>query len=115
MQSLKEWLNTSGIPFENTAWLAPPQYPYGVYLDSYEARGADEQICISQHNVTVEIYVEFVTGSILQQIESLFCAAATPYEFMGWTWIESEKHYRAAYEIGYTRKEGKEWTKKESS
>ena len=101
---LKNFLSSSGIPFEDTAWTQPPGETYGVFLDNSENRGADDKICISEHTVTVEIYSELVDNEAKAKIEKLFLDNAIAFSYFGRTWIDSERMYQTAWEFSFTEK-----------
>ena len=100
------WLssNEKKIQFEDTGWIEPPAYPYGVYLDDSDNRGADDKICISDHIVTIELYTEFIDPDAKKAITDLFIEKALAYRDLGSMWIDSERHWQTVFEISYTEK-----------
>lgn len=107
MFDIKTWLNSTEIPFENTSWISPPVYPYGVYLDEKVTHGADDLIAIADHTVSIELYAEFInkeSEKACEKIEALFRKEHFAYDDMGFTYIESEKHWQRSYTITYTEK-----------
>lgn len=58
MLDLKTELGETGIPFEPIGWVKAPAYPYGIFDDVIEIRGADLPSApkVIVHRVTVSAY-----------------------------------------------------------
>lgn len=106
MLDIKEWLNTTGIAFENTVWKNPPAYPYGVFLDESNARGADEKLFIKEHELNIEIYSDTEKGIALAErsIDSILCESGVSYTCLGREWDDQEKHFQSSYHFSLTEK-----------
>ena len=108
MEDPKTWLekNSESIKFADTSWKKPPSYPYGVFLDDCTTRGADDRLCIADHDLTVELYAELETSleTAKASIEALFIERAMAFESLGRVWIESERHWQQTYTLSYTEK-----------
>ncbi|MCX4377357.1 MAG: hypothetical protein OSJ61_14435 [Lachnospiraceae bacterium] len=106
MRDIKEWLNKSAIPFEYAAWKKTPSYPYGVYLDEFEERGADERLFIKDHDINIEIYSD-TNASIREaekKMEQFFKDNAITYKCDGRKWIDAEKHFENSYYFRFVEK-----------
>ena len=103
---VKTWLETSGLKFANTVWKKPPAYPYGVFMDDTVNRGADDRLCIRDHDLTIELYsdTEKSLDEAESSLEALFITKAMPFEHVSRAWIESERHLQSTYQLSFTEK-----------
>lgn len=106
MRDIKEWINGTGISFAHAAWKKTPEYPYGVYLDETDSRGADEKLFIKDHDVNIEIYSDTEKGIACaeEKIEKFFNLNAVEHEYTGREWVEQEKCFRSSYYFRFTEK-----------
>ena len=103
--NLKEWLNLSGIPFEDTQWLeTPTTEAYGVYIDKQHKRGSDTKLHIVEHDLEVEVYTEFADRDILDKVETLFIDKGLEIDTIPFTYIESERLFMSKIYCYYTTK-----------
>ena len=58
MLDLKAELMETGIPFEPIGWVKAPAYPYGIFEDEVDIRGADlpSALRVLVHSVTISAY-----------------------------------------------------------
>lgn len=103
---VKTWLESTTLKFEDTAWKKPPAYPYGVYMDSTSNRGADDRLCIREHDLTIELYAETKTSLSEAEslLEALFITNAMAFVQISRAWIESERHWQSTYQLSFTEK-----------
>lgn len=98
---VKTWLASSGLNIADTVWKKPPAYPYGVYLDNTNVRGADERLCIREHDITIELYSDSEKGLGLAEskLEAFLISEAKAFEHVSRAWIESERHWQSTYTL----------------
>lgn len=105
---LKPWLesNSDSIQFADTVWKTPPAYPYGVFMDDCTTRGADDKLCIKEHDVTIELYseIEGTLAAAEAAMEALFLSSSMQFEKLPRNWIEQERHFQSTYTFSYTEK-----------
>ena len=49
-------LRETGLPFAAVAFNNPPDDTYATYNEEVTRRGADLKNCITEHDVTIEVY-----------------------------------------------------------
>jgi hypothetical protein len=92
---IQTWLETTEIPVKKLRFLKSPSFPYIVWLESSETRGADDKNLIKSRNITVELYFETEDGAEIQ-VETLL--NALPVEFSKETvWLTDEKMFETIY------------------
>lgn len=95
MLDIQTWLETTEIPVKKLRFLKPPSFPYIVWLESSETRGADDKNLIKSRDITIELYFE-TESDAEAKIEVLL--NALPVEFSKDTvWLDSEKMYETIY------------------
>lgn len=100
---VKTWLETTGYKVKEVRFLKPPAYPYIIFFDNTDTRGADDQNFITDHDVIVELYSESIDKEAETKIEALFDQKAFEYR-KSREWIESEAHFQTLYEFEFTEK-----------
>jgi hypothetical protein len=92
---VQAWLENTELSVKRLRFLKPPPFPYMVWLESSEMRGADDKNLIKSRNITVELYFETESDAEVK-VEALL--NALPVEFSKDTvWLESEKMYETIY------------------
>lgn len=95
MLDVQAWLENTELSVKRLRFLKPPSFPYIVWLESSETRGADDKNLIKSRNITVELYFETESDAEVK-VEALL--NALPVEFSKDTvWLESEKMYETIY------------------
>ena len=92
---IQTWLETTEIPVKKLRFLKSPSFPYIVWLESSETRGADSRNLIISRDIAVELYFETEDGAEAN-IETLL--NALPVEFSKETvWLTDEKMFETIY------------------
>lgn len=106
MLDIRDWLNTTGIAFENTVWKKTPEYPYGVFLDESDTRGADEKLFIKEHDLNIEIYSDTQKGITCaeESIDRFLCSRGVGYTHLEREWDDQENHFQSSYHFSLTEK-----------
>lgn len=90
--------------FKETRFLKPPKSTYAVYLDSYEAGGADDKILFKAHGSTIELYSYKADPTADERIEDAFNALGIAYTKSERYWLESEQLYQVNYDFEFIEK-----------
>jgi len=94
-----------GETFKETRFLRPPKKTYAVYHDSVNRRGADNLNCITEHNITIELYSQAPDPINESKIEAAIDQVGRPFNKDERFWIESEQLYQTIYTFNYIFKE----------
>ena len=90
--------------FKECRFLKPPTTTYAIYLDSYEARGADNLNMIKDHEYIIELYSSTPDPGAESRIEASLDKFALAYEKEDRYWLESEGLYQVVYSFEYLEK-----------
>ena len=90
--------------FKECRFLKPPTTTYAIYLDSYEARGADNLNMIKDHEYIIELYSSTPDPGAEHRIEASLDKFALAYEKEDRYWLESEGLYQVVYSFEYLEK-----------
>lgn len=105
---VKQILTESGFKegktFKETRFLKPPKSNYAIYLDSYNARGADGLNMIKEHDCTIELYSNKPAPTDEMNIEKTLDRYGIEYEKQERYWLESEQLYQVLYTFTYIEK-----------
>jgi hypothetical protein len=93
-----------GKTFRESRFLKPPKSTYAVYLDEYEARGADGLNLIKDHSYTVELYSYAPDPEAEARIEKALDNLGLAYEKESRTWLNEEQLYQTIYFFNYIEK-----------
>lgn len=108
---LKDVLDDMGLPYTEVAWNNPPDETYAIYVEEVTRRGADTMNCITEREVSVEVYShDFYDGEAVRAVERVLdrhCIAFTKYET---SYINSEHLYQTRFEFSLTSKD--EWSER---
>lgn len=103
---LEEVLDDMGLPYAEVAWNNPPDETYAIYVEEVTRRGADTMNCITEHEVSVEVYsYDFYDGEAVRKVERVLdrrCIAYTKYET---GYINTEHLYQTRFEFSFTSKD----------
>ena len=94
-----------GETFKETRFLRPPKSTYAVYHDSVNRRGADNLNCITEHNVSIELYSQAPDPDAESRIEASIDQIGRPFTKDERYWIESEQLYQVIYTLNYINTE----------
>lgn len=100
---IKKWLSSVGIRAEEGRSLKPLPFPYVVFFDDYNVRGADLKNFIREHSVMLELYSENISVETEKKLEALLDTEAFEYK-KNRIWINSERMYETIYEFDYIEK-----------
>ena len=102
-----EVLRETGLPFAACAFNNPPDGTYAVYTEQITRRGADLMNCITEHDVTVEVYAyDFHDEEAVQAVMSALDRRAIEYKRYDTAYINSEHLFQTRFEFGYVLKDG---------
>ena len=90
--------------FKECRFLKPPTTTYAIYLDSYEARGADNLNMIKDHEYIIELYSSTPDPGAEHRIEASLDKFALAYEKEDRYWLESEGLYQVIYSFEFLEK-----------
>lgn len=93
---IKSWLEATGDPVAETAFIDETPIPSIVYLDHVERDGADLKNAISWHSLTVERYSRDGKGN--EKLEALFDAKAIKYT-KETTYLSNEQWFMTTYDF----------------
>lgn len=103
---VKNILDATGIPYEETRFFTPPKTTYAIYNESIERRGGDNVNLISQHDVTIELYEHTPDPKTEKILESTLDALGIEYEKQPRYFIQEEQIYQVVYDFTYHQKGG---------
>ena len=90
--------------FKECRFLKPPTTTYAIYLDSYEARGADNLNMIKDHEYIIELYSSTPDPGAEHRIEASLDKFGLADEKEDRYWLESEGLYQVVYSFEYLEK-----------
>ena len=108
MLDLKTDLAETGIPFEEIGWVKAPAYPYGIFNDVVDVRGADRPstVRVLTHNVTISAYHSDYNEILLVQRKLSAWAQARALTYrLHLQHIDDEDHYSVTLTSTITEKE----------
>lgn len=105
MLNIKEWLELTGMKVAENCFLKPPPLPYIVFNDDIETSGADEKNCLSDRNISIEMYSERKNKEKELLIENLLNEKAINFK-KNRTWIDREKFFQTVYDFKIYEKIG---------
>lgn len=103
MLDIKPWLETTGIKVAEGCFLKPPALPYVIFNQEHQVSGADNKNCISDRDISVELYSDKINHEAEQKIEDLLNEKAIGYK-RDRTWIDSERFFQTVYDFSFTEK-----------
>lgn len=103
MLDVKSWLETTEMKVAEERFLKPPALPYIIFLESTNTRGSDDQNCIIEREISVELYSEKIDKDAENKIENLLNGKAIQYK-KDHTWIETEKFFQTVYDFNLIEK-----------
>jgi len=101
MLDIKAWLEATGEPVADTAFVDAVPMPYIVFLDSAKHGGADLQNVLIRHSLTVERYA--ATDEDNEKLEVLFDAKAFEYK-KDRMWLDDIKCFMTTYDFDFIEK-----------
>ena len=90
--------------FKECRFLKPPTTTYAIYLDSYEARGADNLNMIKDHEYIIELYSSTPDPGAEHRIEASLDKFGIKKKKEDRYWLESEGLYQVVYSFEYLEK-----------
>lgn len=99
-------LDETGLPFAACAFNNPPDETYAVYNEEITRRGADLMNCITEYDVTVEVYAyDFYDEEAVRRVARALDRHAIPYKKYETTYINSEHLFQTRFEMSFTTKD----------
>lgn len=108
MLDLKIALAETGIPFEPIGWVKAPAYPYGIFDDVIDIRGADLPGApkVITHKVSISAYHKDYVEILKVQNKLIAWADARALMYVLHTvYVDDEDHYSATLTSTITEKE----------
>lgn len=93
-----------GKTYKETRFLTPPTSTYCIYLDSYNARGADNVNLLEEHDYTIEVYSSKPDKQAEINIENALDNNGIEYDKQPRYWIQTEQLYQVIYTFSYIEK-----------
>lgn len=103
MLDVKQWLQNTGMKVAEDHFKKPPALPYVIFKEDTEVSGADNRNCLSNRDITVELYSEIINHKAEKNIENLLDEKSIEY-VRNRTWIESESFFQTVYDFNLTEK-----------
>lgn len=95
-----------GLPFAACAFNNPPDDTYATYNEEITRRGADLKNCITEHDVTIEVYAyDFADEEAVRRVAAVLDRHALPYRRYETTYINSEHLFQTRFELSFTTKD----------
>lgn len=99
-------LQETGLPFTPVAFNNPPGESYATYNEEITRRGADSMNCITEHDVSVEVYsYDFYDDGAVQAVASALDRHVLEYKKYDTTFINSEHLYCTRFEFSFIVKD----------
>lgn len=99
-------LEETGLSFTAVAFNNPPNETYAIYNEEITRRGADTMNCISEHDVSMEVYsYDFYDDEAVRMVASVLDRRAIEYKKYDTTFINSEHLYCTRFEFSFTTKD----------
>ncbi len=99
-----EILTNTGIEYNETRFLYPPEGTYAVWFEDVTTRGADSALLIRDHSVTIEMYSKKVDKVTETKIEAEMDRLVIPYDKSDRQWLNDEKLFMVVYSFDYIEK-----------
>lgn len=95
-----------GLPYAACAFNNPPSETYAVYYEEITRRGADLLNCITEHDVTLEVYsYDFHDEDAVRAVADVLDYHALEYKRYETTYINSEHLFQTRFEFSFTDKD----------
>lgn len=105
MLDIKMWLETTGMKVAEGCFFKPPALPYVIFNQEDEVSGADNKNCISDRDISIELYADKINREAEQKIEDLLNEKSIEFK-KSRTWIDSEKFFQTVYDFNIYEKTG---------
>ncbi|AGK95407.1 hypothetical protein [Clostridium pasteurianum] len=103
MLDVKTWLQSTGLPVAETAFIKPPSLPYIVFLTNDNIAGGDNKNCISDRSIGIELYSSRIDRDSESKIENLLNEKAIEYK-KNRTWIPEDTFFETMYDFNLIEK-----------
>jgi len=105
MLEIKTWLEITGMKVAENCFFKPPALPYVVFTDDVNMSGADNNNCLVDRNISIEMYSERINKEKENIIENLLNEKSIKFK-RSRTWIDSEKFFQTVYDFNIYEKIG---------
>lgn len=103
---VRDILAQTGLPFAAVAFNNPPSGSYAVYSEEITRRGTDSLNCITEHDVSVEVYsYDFYDEDAVRAVAAVLDRLSLPYKRYDTAYINSEHLYQTVYEFQFVSKD----------
>lgn len=103
MLEIKSWLEATGMKVAEECFFKPPALPYVIFSDDTNFGGADNEICIADRSISIELYSDRISREFEQKIENLLNEKAIKYK-KNRTWVHSDKFFQTVYYFNLVEK-----------
>ena len=103
MIKIKEWLETTRLNVAETCFKKAPKLPYIIFTMDENSSGADNQLCICDRDIIVELYSDIINREKEKLIEDRLKEKSINYS-KSRTWIDSEKFFQTSYDFNLYEK-----------
>ena len=101
--NVKQMLEETGLKVAENCFLRAPTLPYIVFLEEENNSGADNKICLSERDITVELYSRKIDREKEIQLEEILIKNYIEFR-KNRTWIDSEKVFQTVYDCNLYEK-----------
>ena len=103
MLDIKSWLETISTKVAEERFLKPPALPYIIFMESTDITGADSKNCISNKDISIELYSTVVDHASETLIENLLNEKSINYK-RDRIWIDTEMMFETIYDFNLVEK-----------
>ncbi|MBW9154287.1 hypothetical protein [Clostridium estertheticum] len=103
MLDIKLWLETTSLKVSEERFLKPPPLPYIIFMEGASVSGADDKNCITDRDVSIELYSLKVDHANETLIEKLLNEKSIKYK-KDRMWIDSEMMFETTYDFNFVEK-----------
>lgn len=103
MTNIKELLEQTGMKVAECSFKKTPQLPYIVFNVEENNRGSDENICIVDRSIMVELYSNKIDKEAEVKIEKLLKEKSIGFT-KSRTWIEKDSFLQTMYDFNLIEK-----------
>jgi len=103
LSDIETWLETTGLKVSEERFLKPPPFPYIVFTDSPDVSGSDDENCIADRSISIELYSLKVDHVSEVLIENLLNEKAIDFK-RDRIWIDTEMMFSTIYDFNLVEK-----------
>lgn len=103
MLDIKTWLESTGYNTTEERFSKPPALPYIVFIEDINVRGGDNENCIEERKINVELYSDKINKVAEKAIEDLLNEKSIEYKKER-IWIDTENFFQTVYDFNFIEK-----------